>query len=89
MSGAFFMNSRAATSFSCAVTRRGLLGRSIRGSGRTVIEVPHVGNRGLNGAFGTPSRLRLASPRARREHRVQLWALTVMQAITDETGLSR
>lgn len=63
-----------------------LLGGSIRGSGRTVIEVPHVGNRGLNGAFGTPPGLRLASPYARREHRVQLWALTVLQTITSEAG---
>jgi hypothetical protein len=66
--------------------KAGLLGGSIRGSGRTVIEVPHVGNRGLNGAFGTPSGLRLASPFARREHRVQLWALTVLQEITSEAG---
>lgn len=61
-----------------------LLGRSIRGSGRTVIEVPHVGNRGLSGAFETPYSQGLASPSARREHRVQLWARTVLQTITSE-----
>jgi hypothetical protein len=65
-----------------------LLGGSIRGSGGTVIEVPHLGNRGLNGAFWTASSLRLASPYARRERRVQLWALSVLQEIPGEAGHS-
>lgn len=59
-----------------------LLGEAIGASRRTVFPVPHVGNRGLNGAFKTPTRLTLASPFARREHRVELWANAVLRAIS-------
>jgi hypothetical protein len=49
-----------------------------------VVEVPHVGNTGLNGKFKVPDRLKLPSPRARRKYRVQLWADAVLRAIADE-----
>lgn len=61
-----------------------LLAHPLRESGRTVVEVPHVGNKGLNGTFKTPARLRLASSFARREHRVQLWATAVLRALAGE-----
>jgi hypothetical protein len=59
-----------------------VLAQAIRESGKTVVEVPHVGNKALNGKFKVPDRLKLDSSLARREHRVQLWANAVLQAIT-------
>ena len=58
-----------------------VLGQALRESGKTVIDVSHVGNKGLNGKFKVPDRLKLASSLARREHRVQLWADAVLRAI--------
>ncbi len=57
-----------------------LLAKAIRTSGKPVVEVPHVGNRGLNGRFDVPD-LKPASPLVRRERRVQLWADAVLRAI--------
>jgi uracil-DNA glycosylase len=62
-----------------------LLARDIGESGKTVVEVPHVGNRGLN-VFMVPDGLKLASPLDRRRHRVQLWADAVLRAIAGEDG---
>jgi hypothetical protein len=62
-----------------------LLAQDIRESGKTVVEVPHVGNRGLNRSYKKmPDHLKLASPLACREHRVQLWADDVLGAIAGE-----
>jgi hypothetical protein len=49
--------------------KAGLLANAIGRSGRHVITVPHVGNKGLNQKFKVPDRLRLASSSARRQHR--------------------
>jgi hypothetical protein len=62
-----------------------VLARGIRESRKTVVEVPHVGNKGLNVKFKVlADHLKLASPRARREHRVQLWADAVLEAIAGQ-----
>jgi uracil-DNA glycosylase len=61
-----------------------ILAEALRRSGKTVIEVPHVGNKGLNGKYKIPDRLKLASPLNRRGHRVQLWADDVLGAIAGE-----
>ncbi len=52
------------------------LAPAIRDSGRTVIEVPHPGNKGLNGKFQASSQL---LPHVRRMHRVEKWANAVLQ----------
>jgi uracil-DNA glycosylase len=56
-----------------------LLAPAILDSGRIVIEVPHVGNKGLNGKYAVPTHIKSASSFARRKHRVQLWASAVLQ----------
>jgi hypothetical protein len=61
-----------------------LLAQDIRESGKTVVEVPHVGNTGLNGKYKVPDRLKVSSPRARRKYRVRLWADAVLRAIAGE-----
>jgi hypothetical protein len=61
-----------------------LLAQDVRESGKTVVEVPHVGNTALNRKFEVPDRLKLAAARARREHRIQLWTDAVLQAIAGE-----
>jgi len=61
-----------------------VLAPALRESGKTIIEVPHVGNKALNGKFVVPDCLRLNSSRARREHRVRLWADAVVRAIASE-----
>lgn len=53
-----------------------LLAPAIRDSGRTVVEVPHPGNKGLNGKFKAPRQL---LPPVRRMHRVEMWANAVLQ----------
>jgi hypothetical protein len=63
-----------------------LLSEALRGSGKAVVEVPHVGNRGLKGSYTLGADLRLASAPARREHRVQLWTNDVLSAIPREAG---
>ena len=60
-----------------------LLESAIRGPERTVVEVPHIGNKGLNGKFPVPHHLQLASSSDRRRHRVKLWASAVLQQIDD------
>lgn len=65
------------------------LAQAIRASGKTVVEVPHVGNKGLNVKFKVPDRLKLAPSLARREHRVQLWADAVLRAIAGEDARKR
>ena len=52
-----------------------LLAPAIRDSGRTVVQVPHPGNKGLNRRFHAPSQL---LPPARRMHRVKMWANAVL-----------
>ena len=66
--------------------KAGLLAQEIQASRKTVVEVPHVGNQGLNGTFEVPNHLKLATPLARREHRVQLWADAVLRAIAGESA---
>jgi uracil-DNA glycosylase len=66
-----------------------VLAKDIRESGTAVVEVPHVGNTGLIGKFKVPPRLNSASPRARREYRVQLWADAVLRAIAGEDARKR
>jgi hypothetical protein len=61
-----------------------VLAQALRESGKTLMEVPQVGNKGLNGKYKIPDRLKLASPLDRRRHRVQLWADDVLQAIAGE-----
>jgi hypothetical protein len=58
-----------------------LLAEVIGASGRQYVEVPHVGNKGLNGSYTVPVDLTLASPAVRREYRVRLWADAVVQAL--------
>lgn len=60
-----------------------LLASAIRGPERTVVEVPHIGNKGLNGKFPVPPHLQLASSPDRRRYRVELWASAVLQQIDD------
>lgn len=60
-----------------------LLASAIRGPERTVVEVPHIGNKGLNGKFPIPHHLKLASSSDRRRYRVELWASAVLQQIDD------
>ena len=64
--------------------KAGVLEQAIRGSGKQVVSVPHVGNKALNGKFKVPDRLKLTSPFARRQHRIQLWANAVLQGIRGE-----
>jgi uracil-DNA glycosylase len=61
-----------------------VLAPALRESRKSIIEVPHVGNKALNGKFKVPDCLRLNSSRARREHRVWLWADAVVRAIAGE-----
>jgi hypothetical protein len=63
-----------------------LLAEPIRVSGRRHAEVPHVGNKGLNGSYTVPGHLGLTSPADCREYRVSCWADDVVQAITREDG---
>jgi uracil-DNA glycosylase len=58
-----------------------VLARAMQVTGTPVVEVPHVGNKGLNVSFKVLDGLKLASSLARREHRVQLWADAVLRAI--------
>lgn len=72
--------------------RTGLLGEYVAGhllraSGRRYVEVPHVGNKGLNGKYTVPVQLASASGAVRREYRVRRWADAVVQAITSEPGV--
>jgi len=66
-----------------------LLAQAKRESGRAVVEVPHVGNKGLTGKFKVPNRLKLLPSLARREHRVQLWTDAVLRAIAGEAARKR
>jgi hypothetical protein len=61
-----------------------LLSKVLQRRGRTVIEVSHVGNKGLNGTFKLDSQMNANPPSIRRQHRVRLWAEAVLQAIEDE-----
>jgi hypothetical protein len=58
-----------------------VLAQAIRGSGRQVVRVPHVGNKGLNGKFKVPDHLKPGSASARRQHRIQLWANAVLHGL--------
>lgn len=60
-----------------------LLASALRGPERTVVEVPHIGDKGLNGKFSVPPHLQLASSSDRRRHRIELWASNVLQQIDD------
>lgn len=64
-----------------------LLAEPVGASGRQYVEVPHVGNKGLNGTYTVPIQLVSASGAVRREYRVRLWADAVVQAITSEHGV--
>jgi len=64
-----------------------LLAEAMGASGRQYVEVPHVGNKGLNGKYTVPVQLVSVSPAIRREHRVRRWADAVVQAITSEQGV--
>lgn len=59
-----------------------LLAQAVRASGKTVIEVPHVGNKALNATYTVPDGLKRAPDR--REYRVQLWAMALLRAIPRE-----
>lgn len=56
-----------------------LVAQELRESGKSVVEVPHVGNKGLNVSFKLSQGP--AAPPARRARRVQLWATKVLKAI--------
>jgi transcriptional regulator with XRE-family HTH domain len=56
-----------------------LLAGALRQSGRTVVEVPHVGNKGLNVSF-KPSPWPSSSAE-RRARRVEMWAGDVLEAV--------
>jgi hypothetical protein len=56
-----------------------LLAGELRQSGRKVVEVPHVGNKGLNVSY-TPSPW-ASSPGERRARRVEMWAGDVLEAV--------
>jgi hypothetical protein len=60
-----------------------VLTQAIRATGKTVVGVPHVGNKGLNVSFEVPDDLK-HEPSLAREHRVQLWADAVLEAIASE-----
>jgi hypothetical protein len=64
-----------------------LLAEAIGASGRQYVEVPHVGNKGLNGRYAVPLQLDFAPPAVRREYRVRLWADAVVRAITSGHGV--
>jgi hypothetical protein len=59
-----------------------LLAEAVAASGRECVEVPHVGNKGLNRKYIPPSQLESAPSAVRREYRVRRWADAVVQAIT-------
>jgi uracil-DNA glycosylase len=62
-----------------------LLAQAIRESGKKVLEVPHVRNKGLNGTFKVLADGKLASSIPRREQRVQLWTDAILRATRSET----
>jgi uracil-DNA glycosylase len=64
-----------------------LLAEAIGRLGQQYVEVPHVGNKALNGRYAVPVRLASATPAVRREYRVRRWANEVVQAITSEHGV--
>jgi hypothetical protein len=64
-----------------------LLSEAVGASGRQYVEVPHVGNKGLNGKYTVRGQLVSAAGADRREYRVRLWADEVVQAITSEPGV--
>ena len=64
-----------------------LLAEAVGPSGRQYVDVPHIGNKGLNGKYTVPVQLASASPAVRREYRVRRWADAVVQAITSEHGV--
>ena len=64
-----------------------LLAEAIGASGQSYVEVPHVGNKGLNGKYKAPVQLASVPSAVRREYRVRRWADAVVQAITSEHGV--
>jgi hypothetical protein len=63
-----------------------LLAEAIGASLRQYVEVPHIGNKGLNGKYAVPVQLAAASPIVRREYRVRCWAEEVVRGIRSEGG---
>jgi hypothetical protein len=86
MSGEFFKKLRTVAWSFWVARRRGYLPKRYRRHERRSWRFPHVGNQGLNGTFEVPNHLKLATPLARREHRVQLWADAVLRAIAGESA---
>lgn len=64
-----------------------VLSQAIRASGKTIVEVPHIGNKGLNGKFRLPARMQTASSFERRQYRIKLWAEAVLQAIERDNAV--
>ncbi|SDX92201.1 hypothetical protein [Nitrosomonas sp. Nm33] len=63
-----------------------VLSQAIRESGKTIIEVPHIGNKGLNSKFKISNQIRSASSFDRRQYRIKLWAEAILQAIARENA---
>lgn len=66
----------------CGVKAQLLLDPVIK-SGNTVITVPHIGNKGLNGTFKLTGIDSAAPPTVRRKRRVAQWANRVLRKIED------
>lgn len=62
-----------------------LLATALKERGKKVVEVPHVGNKGLNVSYKVSPGPGLATSHARRERRVRLWTDDVFEAITSES----
>lgn len=58
-----------------------LLATDIRNAEMAVIEVPHVGNKGLNNSFEVPVNMASASSSDRRRYRIHLWGNAVLEQI--------
>jgi hypothetical protein len=65
--------------------KAGLLANDVMESGRTVVEVPHVGDRGLSVSFRPAPWPAL--PADRQARRIEMWANAVLDEIPDDAML--
>jgi uracil-DNA glycosylase len=65
-----------------------LLFTMLEGTLPLVVQVAHIGNKGLNGCFPLLGNWRLSSPADRRQERVRLWANDLVRKISKCPGFT-
>ena len=64
--------------------KAGVLSPAIRESGKALVTVPHVGNKGLNGKFAVPPSIGAKSSFDRRQYRIRLWAEALLKQLLND-----